>query len=118
MKHLICVYGTLKKTYHNNRLLEGQTFVQDCVTAPHYRLYDCGWYPCLVEDNSKGYPVKGEIWQVDEGTLWNLDRLEGVPYLYQRKAINLSNFDQPVEAYFYQNGTNQFRELVSGEWKG
>jgi gamma-glutamylaminecyclotransferase len=99
---LIFVYGTLKRGGRSHSFLAGQEFVGAVQTLPYYRLYDCGPYPCLVEDRSHGVAVQGEVWRVDEATLQRLDAYEGVPELYQRRTIELSGGTSPVLAYYYQ----------------
>lgn len=112
--HLVFTYGTLKKGFSNHVLLSSSEFVQGAQTQPLYLMYNCGWYPCLVK-SEKGISIKGEIYRVDDNTLKQLDRLEGVPYLYQREVIQLKDFDQPVLAYFYQRSVDNF-ELCGDNW--
>jgi gamma-glutamylcyclotransferase (GGCT)/AIG2-like uncharacterized protein YtfP len=107
MKYYAFVYGTLKKGYRNNILLSQSVFVQEATTKPKYKIYDCGMYPCMIKDD-KGNSITGEIYEIDETTLARLDRLEGVPYLYQRDEIQLENFDKPTLAYFYQDTVEDF----------
>ena len=112
MSNLIFVYGTLKRGYSNNILLASCPFIGQAITKPHYRLYDCGPYPCLIKDEH-GRAIRGEIYEVDDAVLRRLDRLEGVPFLYQRGEIELQNFQGPVIAYFYQQDVSEF--VDSGE---
>lgn len=105
-------YGTLKRGLRNSVLLAGSNFVKETVTKPLYKLYDCGPYPCLVEAE-KGKSVRGEIYEIDAATLARLDRLEGIPFLYDRKVIKLENFPFETIAYFYQQDVKQFVECDS-----
>lgn len=98
----VFTYGSLKRGQRNNILLRDSVFVQEAVTEPKYRLYDCGSYPCMVKDERNGQAIQGEVWDVDEDTLRRLDRLEGVPWLYQREAVALQGVEYPVIAYYYQ----------------
>src|SRR5262245_10649869 len=97
----VFVYGTLKRGQRNHRLLSGQHFVSAAETQPRYRLYDQGRYPCLMEDETAGVAVCGEVWEVDAATLDRLDEYEGAPALYTRKEIALAGVPGPVLAYFY-----------------
>jgi len=101
------VYGTLKKNYGNHHYLRGQKFVQEAETQPNYRLWDCGRYPCMVEDKN-GNSIKGEIWEVDDACLRSMDRLEGVPWLYQRATLQMRDFDQPVIGYLFQRSVEDY----------
>jgi gamma-glutamylaminecyclotransferase len=99
---LLFVYGTLKRGCHNNRLLTGQRYVGEAVTVPHYRLYDLGSYPAMVEDRTGGLAVRGELWEVSEGCLAALDEYEDVPILYVRRRIAVDGVNSPVETYLYR----------------
>jgi gamma-glutamylcyclotransferase (GGCT)/AIG2-like uncharacterized protein YtfP len=78
---LIVVYGTLKKGYGNNRLLDKATFVTECI-VDGFKLYNSGFPVSAV---SAGESIKGEVWDIGDPskdavagqTLVNLDRLEG-----------------------------------------
>lgn len=108
----IFTYGTLKVGLSNSPLLHGSEFVGAAVTKPLYRLYDCGPYPCLVRGDKV---VRGEVYNVSAKTLERLDRLEGVPFLYQREEIELEGDHPTTLAYFYQGDTDDFIEC-DGEW--
>ena len=96
------IYGTLKRGHPNNSLIAGQEFVGEAQTAPHYRLYDSGPFPCLVEDRQGGVAVRGEIWRVEESLLPRLDEWEEVPRLFVRRIIDVPGVSTPVFAYLYQ----------------
>jgi gamma-glutamylcyclotransferase (GGCT)/AIG2-like uncharacterized protein YtfP len=111
----VFVYGTLKRGQRNHRVLAGQRFLGEATTAPRYRLYDRGPYPCLVEDRANGVPVQGEVWVVDAETLGRLDAYEEVPKLYTRKEIDLAGYSAPVLAYFYNGDVTGFTDC-GGQW--
>jgi len=73
-------------------------------------MYDLGDYPGLAEvDPGSGIEVQGEIYQVDQACLRQLDQVEGVDQgLYQRREVHLNlsqGLNLPVNhstlAYFY-----------------
>lgn len=107
---ILFIYGTLKRGHCNNHLLAGQQFLGEACTSPHYRLYDSGPYPCLVEDRQCGRSVRGEIWRVDEITLAHLDEFEGVPDLFIRREIQITGMATPVFAYLYQGDVAGMRD--------
>lgn len=82
------VYGTLKKGHGANRLLETARFVKAGYYKIPYQMYDIGSYPALMPD-SKINKIYLEIYDVDRGTLENLDRYEGYPNLYKKHLLNL-----------------------------
>lgn len=105
----IFVYGTLKSGLRNHHLLSTSRFIKKTKTKPYYKMYSCGSYPCIVECKS-GVAVEGEVYEIDENTLRHLDRLEGVPYLYDKDAIMLEDFHPMTTAYFYQNDVSDLEE--------
>jgi len=100
-KTILFVYGTLKRGGRGNRWLATQRFVSEAVTEPKYRLYDLGTYPGLVKDESTGLAVKGELWEVDDACLAELDDYEYAPDLYSRERIRVQGTDGPVETFLY-----------------
>ena len=106
-KHLVFVYGTLKKGYRNHRLLANQMFIGHATTINKYKLYDLGAFPGMVEVKN-GDKVRGELWMVDSHTMRALDYLEGVPLLYQRKLVQLASHpDIEVETYIFQGNVSE-----------
>ncbi len=99
----IFVYGSLKRGYALHHLLETSKFTGCCTTVPHYRIYDLGSYPGLIEVPD-GLPVHGEVYEVSDDTLRVLDEAEGVSEgLYARRPIRLlDSNDQPeTSAWFW-----------------
>ena len=101
-KQRLFIYGTLKRGHSRSANLVGQQFLGEAKTLACYRLFDCGSYPGLVE-NEQGLEIVGEVWSVDEACLRQLDLVEAVEEgLYRRAQIKLQPpFDSPVESYFY-----------------
>ncbi len=93
------VYGTLKRGERNHRLLADQRFVGPAVTAPRYRVIDLGPHPGLVMDAVHGLAVVGEVWDVSDCALAELDDFEGIPDPFARQPIELN--DGSAEAYFW-----------------
>jgi gamma-glutamylcyclotransferase (GGCT)/AIG2-like uncharacterized protein YtfP len=103
-------YGTLKRGSPSNGLIAGQQFLGEARTAPHYRLYVSGPFPCLVEDHARGVSVRGEIWRVNDSLLAKLDEWEEVPHLFARRKIDVADVSPPVFAYFYQGDVAGMRD--------
>ena len=112
MSDLIClfVYGTLRRGSPSHHLLAGQTFVQEALTEPFYRLLHCGGYPGLVSAPEGGCAIQGEIYRIAAQTLSLLDQYEEAPALYQRHAVRVQNFTEPVQAYFFQGDVTGLRD--------
>lgn len=95
MPYRVFVYGSLKKGYINNYLLENQKFVGPVKTEPGYTIYDAN-FPLLYQEGDES--VEGEMYLVNEDCLYLLDKLENHPNLYRREIIRL---DDGTEAFAY-----------------
>jgi len=112
----IFIYGTLKKRHCRSGIMRGE-FLGEAKTTANYKMYSCGAYPALVEDKN-GIEIEGELWDVDESLLLNLDQIEGVPYLYDRKSVRLSTHDfKDVITYLFQQSVDNLLECGS-KWIG
>lgn len=101
---LVFVYGTLKRGGRNHAHLCGQHCLGSARTRPGYTLYQPADYPGMVPEASDRNGVTGELWQVDDSCLRELDRLEGTAErLYARAPVPLAKpHDQlTVESYLY-----------------
>ena len=85
--HRVFVYGTLLRGLSNHHWLEGAHFVGEATTAESLRLVDLGEYPAVIDE--PGAPVVGEVWEVDDDGLAQLDVLEDYPTLYTRRLTAL-----------------------------
>lgn len=103
----VFVYGTLKRGEPNHGLLGDGQFVGEAMTVDRFHLYDTGWYPAMVtldpENDNDSVQVCGELYKVTPETLKNLDRLEGVPFLFKRVQVTL-NDNRTAWAYVWGNG--------------
>src|SRR5581483_829958 len=109
---LLFVYGTLKEGYHNNHYLEDQTLIGEVETKPYYRLFCNDTFPMMIRDRRNGYSVRGEIWEVDEEIIDEIDRHE---VLYNREIISVNKGYKNVYAYLYQENVYDCMECY-GEW--
>ena len=77
----VFVYGSLKRGFHNNPVLDGARFIRaDKVRG--YLLHDLGSYPAAVPCIGDS-EIHGELYEVDN--LARLDSLEGYPSFYDRQ---------------------------------
>jgi len=93
------VYGTLKKNESNHRLLKDEKYLGICKTQDKYNLvFDR--LPFLSE-----YPqteqIEGELYEVNDVKLKELDIFEGHPFLYERKIIKVLFDNNVIECYCY-----------------
>ena len=96
---LVFVFGTLKQGFCNFPVNQGRRVGGNFATVARYALYIMGEdnLPWLVAPagTDEGHCVVGQLFEVDDNTLENMDRLERVdqPLWYRRVAIQV----QPVE---------------------
>lgn len=90
--HHVFVYGTLKRGYPNAHIgMPRSTFLGDYRTAQRYPLIiaNGGYVPNLINEPGNGYQVTGELYEVDDSILSELDQLESthLPNGYRRAEI-------------------------------
>jgi gamma-glutamylcyclotransferase (GGCT)/AIG2-like uncharacterized protein YtfP len=86
----VFVYGTLKRgnlTKGLDQRNAGVTFVGSAVTSsPTYSLYDLGSCPAAVLSGDSY--ISGEVWLIDDRTMYDLDQIEGYPACYKRTQVD------------------------------
>lgn len=125
-KRMLFVYGTLKKGYGNNRLLQRPDcrFVAEATTDRPYLLMNFGRFPGMYQEGAKKETpkVRGELWEVSDEAIVRCDYLEGHPTMYRRTPIKvtahvgLEDKEVDCETYFYQGGIHGI-ECSSGHWE-
>jgi gamma-glutamylcyclotransferase (GGCT)/AIG2-like uncharacterized protein YtfP len=111
--NLVFVYGSLKRGFSNHHFLAGQNFVTVARTGPGFRLYALTGYPGMVPDPSAKEGIEGEVWEVDDAALTQLDELEGLAEgLYRRETITLAPpfAATPVQTYLYAQDVSGRRD--------
>lgn len=102
MKHLLFVYGTLKRGFGNNRRLRDSKFISTGTTKEPYGFFDLGAFPCITKDGN--VHVQGEVFELDDAALARTDELEGHPFFYKREEVRITldvhDVDIKCWAYF------------------
>ena len=93
----VFVYGTLRRGGQYHHLMKNAELAATTRTLPNYTLVDVGSYPAMLNGGKQA--VVGEVYAIKDGTLIELDVLEGVPDLYTRETIELEN-GMKAWAYF------------------
>lgn len=94
------VYGTLKRGFGNHDLLSESRFLGKAVTKDKYALYESG-IPFVFKYQPVSR-IKGEVYEVSNDTLTNIDALEGHPYWYRREKVPVILEDgREMEAWIY-----------------
>jgi gamma-glutamylcyclotransferase (GGCT)/AIG2-like uncharacterized protein YtfP len=67
--------------------------------------------------SGRGSSIRGELYEVDDGALAALDRLEGVPHLYQRCFSALKDDNEPAETYLFTRPIGQAPRIAQSDWR-
>ena len=95
MNNLLFTYGTLKKghvrhdvleMYQSKFLFEGWTERSDLIL--HRTHGGRNSFPVPLP-SSKGYPIYGEVYEITEQLIPQLDRIEAVGHLYTRELLRI-----------------------------
>jgi gamma-glutamylcyclotransferase (GGCT)/AIG2-like uncharacterized protein YtfP len=119
MSQQVFVYGTLKRGLSNSFYLSGQRFIGEVRTRPVYRMVDCGGYPGMYAVPENGLSIAGEIWEVTDECLAQLDLLEDViGGEYTRVKVQLlPPYDsQEIEGYLFLRDTSVLKD-AGDNWR-
>ena len=116
-KHLVFVYGTLRRGSARAMSIRfpRAKFIADAELKG--RLYDLGAYPGLVLDKSSA-SVIGEVYEVDDGLLNELDAFEAASH-YRRQQAEISLGAHGRVCWVYEPDPEFYspRKLItSGDW--
>ena len=99
-KHIVFVYGTLKKGCRLNYMLNTSTYLGEAVTINKYKLHHISGLPMLEKEVEEDY-ITGDVYEVNDKVLQILDKVEGVPDLYVREEIYVMTENLFLKAYVY-----------------
>jgi gamma-glutamylaminecyclotransferase len=114
-KHPIFTYGTLMSGEYNHDRIAHARFLGEARTALGYVLYDLGPFPALVREGLGS--VAGELYEVDDETRAELDRLEGHPRFYCRTLIKLASGGFAETYMLLRNHVRGRPVIESGSWR-
>ena len=117
MNSRVFVYGALRKGASNAWRMERALFVGSASVAG--TLVKVDWYPGLVLDGETR--VKGEVYEVDEKTLRELDAFEGIGVNneYKRvkgKVLLEDGAELECSIYEWQLGVANYEVVANGDW--
>lgn len=94
--------------------MDKSEFIGEVYTKPNYLMYDLGGFPGLVKSDS-GMQIYGELYEVSDELVRQLDIIEASPYLYKRESIDIEGHE--AVSYLYQRETDGF-ETCGNCWNG
>jgi gamma-glutamylcyclotransferase (GGCT)/AIG2-like uncharacterized protein YtfP len=110
------VYGTLRKNGTNHWRLAGFKCLAEKLWLPGYELYDNFLYPYAVASRAPGAGILGEVYAIDEPTLAQLDRLEGLAEGHYVRVLDAS-----TGAFIYLKADlgdlAQYPKIEGGDWQ-
>ena len=121
MKTLVFVYGALRKGASNAWRMERARFVGEATVKG--TLVKVDWYPGLVLEGDT--MVAGEVYEVDEQNLKELDEFEGVGIEdarndeYKRVTVEVQLKEaesRTCQIYEWQLGTSDYEVVSNGDW--
>ena len=113
-KHYVFVYGTLRKGFGNHHLLRNAKFIGEGLTKEKYSLYATS-IPYVVKEPL--IRIKGELYEVDDFILEELDYLEGHPHFYERELIDVVVNNKVYKAWMYFYPEPRGNLIKSGDYK-
>jgi gamma-glutamylcyclotransferase (GGCT)/AIG2-like uncharacterized protein YtfP len=109
---LLFVYGSLRKDLWNHFFLKTSQYIGKYKTVEKHILYIDGNIPYL-STKEKRYHIKGELYDVSEETLKEIDLLEDEGKWYTRKKILVINEEgNIIEAQSYYNDNIKNEKLL------
>lgn len=110
----IFVYGTLKKGFSNHWYLEKSKYLGIGKTIPKYQMYPSKnyFFPFLLKSEPNNNIV-GEVYEIDEKTLIELNILEDFPNMYLRELIDVEFEDgNIIKAYIYYKNEENYKNFI------
>jgi len=97
-RNYIAVYGTLRRGFHNHKLLEffQADYLGKSKTVEKYPMVIKHGIPFVgqMKRNEMGSQIAVEIYRVSDECLDQLDKLEGEPDWYHREEVSLEGFER------------------------
>ena len=106
--HRVFVYGSLKSGGDIRGLnqFDGANIVAKAKTQfPDYNMLDLGSFPGVTKNGEKH--IQGEVWEVDDEVMEQLDAIEGYPTFYDRELTQTTQ----GKAWMYFLDSQDYNDL-------
>jgi len=111
-KHLVFIYGTLRRGGANHYILADANFLGRYETEPRYTMFRLGQFPAVVARGDTA--ITGEIYRVSDAVFALLDELECYPTVFSRQLIHTPAGETWVYLYNRLVGTEHV--VPNGDW--
>lgn len=111
-KHLVFVYGTLRRGGSNHYMLADSNFLGKYTTEPLYTMFRLGQFPAVVARGNTA--IDGEIYRVSDEVFSLLDELECYPSVFSRQVIQTPAGETWLYVYNRLVGTEHI--VAHGDW--
>ena len=114
----VFVYGTLRKGYRLNAILEDSYFIGTFKTEEKFSMFTMGAFPAVIP-NKDGVQIAGEVYEVTASVLKELDDVEGVPYHYERIVVNVIGYGRAYMYSYRESDTERVqnqKKIHNGDW--
>ena len=111
---LVFVYGTLMKNLSNHFYLKSSTFLGECYTLEKYIILIDGSIPYLSTSKNI-YNIKGELYDISNDTLKEIDELEDEGNWYKRKELKIVLNEKIITCYAYFNDQTDQTILLNSD---
>ena len=111
---LVFVYGTLMKNLSNHFYLKSSTFLGECYTLEKYIILIDGSIPYLSTSKNI-YNIKGELYDISNDTLKEIDELEDEGNWYKWKELKIVLNEKIITCYAYFNDQTDQTILLNSD---
>ncbi len=113
MKHLVFVYGSLRRGERHAHLLAGERYIGAHKTEPRYTMFSLGDWPAIMVGGDVA--IVGDVFRVDRPELGHLDEFERLPHLFVRHRIPTPYGQAWV--YVFRRRPADAIIIPSGDWR-
>jgi gamma-glutamylcyclotransferase (GGCT)/AIG2-like uncharacterized protein YtfP len=99
---LLFVYGSMKNGFINHSILKDEKFIGNAVTINEYVMYPSNMYlfPYVCK-NQKQFKIYGELFELINIDIKEIDIFERTPEMYYRQSIKVACNNKSYKAYIY-----------------
>jgi gamma-glutamylcyclotransferase (GGCT)/AIG2-like uncharacterized protein YtfP len=113
-KSLVFVYGTLRSGASNHWRMKDSRFLGHATARG--QLFQIDWYPGAIFAPNDPNQIVGEIYDVPDSVLGELDQFEGQEYERVRVTAKVDDRYEQAWAWNYRLPIDEQKRIPSGDW--